>query len=109
MYTVLVRYPLPVPVASEVMLEEFRAAEAMFEAVPGLIRKYFCYDEEVHTGYSVYLWEDEQQARAFYGREFTKTMLEKFDSVPELTFLDTLLVVDNSVKSQLPLREEADE
>ena len=56
MYTVLVRYPLPVPVAREVMLEEFRAAEAMFASIPGLLRKYFCYDEESHTGHSVYLW-----------------------------------------------------
>ena len=95
MYTVLVKYPLPVPVAREVMLEEFRAAEAMFASVPGLIRKYFCYDVGSHTGHSVYLWKDEPSARAFFDRQFTKTMLEKFDAVPELTFLDTLLVVDN--------------
>ena len=95
MFTVLVKYKLPVPVAREVMLEEFLAAEAMFREVPGLIRKYFCYDVGSHTGHSVYLWKDEDTARAFFGRQFTKTMLEKFDAVPELTFLDTLLVVDN--------------
>ena len=95
MFTVLVEYKLPVPVAREVMLEEFRAAEAMFRDVPGLVRKYFCYDAESHTGHSVYLWEDEQSARAFFDRRFTKSMLEKFDAVPQLAFLDTLLVVDN--------------
>lgn len=95
MYTVIVKYPLPVPVEREVMLEEFRAAEEMFQSVPGLVRKYFCYDEASHTGHSVYLWEDEERARAFFGPAFRKTMLEKFDAIPELTFLDTLLVVDN--------------
>ena len=96
MYTVIVKYLLPVPVERDVMLEEFRAAEAKFRAAPGLIRKYFCYDEPSHTGHSVYLWEDEAQARAFYGPLFMKTMLEKFDAVPELTFVDTLLVIDNA-------------
>jgi hypothetical protein len=60
------------------------------------VRKYFCYDEPSHTGHSVYLWEDEARAREFFGPLFMKTMLEKFDAVPQLTFVDTLLVVDNA-------------
>lgn len=96
MYTVIVKYPLPVPVGREVMLEEFRAAEASFKAAPGLVRKYFCYDEPSHTGHSVYLWENEAQAREFFGPRFARAMVEKFDAVPEFTFLDTLLVVDNA-------------
>lgn len=96
MYTVIVKYSLPVPVEREVMLEEFRAAEAKFQSAKGLIRKYFGYDEATHTGHSVYLWEDEARARAFFGPTFLKTMLEKFDAVPQLTFVDTLLVIDNA-------------
>jgi heme-degrading monooxygenase HmoA len=95
MQTVIVKYPLPVPIEREVMLEEFELAEAQFRSLPGLIRKYFCYDEESHTGHSVYLWESEEQARAFFGPQFTKIMQEKFDSTPEWFFVDTLLVVDN--------------
>lgn len=96
MYTVIVKYRLPVPVEREVMLEEFRAAEGKFQSAAGLVRKYFCYDEPSHTGHSVYLWDTEAQAREFFGPRFTRTMLEKFDAVPEVTFLDTLLVIDNA-------------
>lgn len=97
MYTVIVKYRLPVPVERAVMLEEFRAAEASFQSVPGLVRKYFCYDGPSHTGHSVYLWDSEAQARAFFGPRFARTMVEKFDAVPEITFLDTLLIVDNAL------------
>jgi len=95
MFTVIVKYPLPVPIPRDVMMEEFRDAEGRFAALPGLIRKYFCYDEEGHTGHSVYLWEREEQARAFHGEEFTRKMVEVFDAPPECIFVDTLLVVDN--------------
>lgn len=95
MYTVIVKYRLPVPIPGEVMLDEFRAAEDRFVGMPGLIRKYFCYDEAAHTGHSVYLWENEDQARAFHGPEFARKMVEIFDAKPECIFVDTLMVVDN--------------
>lgn len=102
MQTVIVRYPLPVPVEREVMMDEFRQAERQFAATPGLIRKYFCYDEENHTGHSVYLWETEEQARAFHGPQFARKMVEIFDAPPECTFVDTLLIVDNEQGKIIP-------
>ena len=95
MHTVIVRYALPVPVDRQTMFEEFRAAEAQFAALPGLVRKYFCYDEESHTGHSVYLWETEEQARAFHGPQFRRKLVEIFDAPPDMIFVDTLLIVDN--------------
>jgi len=94
-HTVIVKYKLPVPIPRDVMMEEFRAAEARFAAMPGLVRKYFCYDEGNHTGHSVYLWETEEQARAFHGAEVSRKMVEVFDAPPECIFADTMLVVDN--------------
>ena len=38
-------------------------------ATPKLIRKYLRYDESKHTGHSVYLWEGEADARAFFNDE----------------------------------------
>ena len=95
MHTVIVRYALPIGVEREVMLAEFREAEQRFASIPGLLRKYFCYDEASHTGHSVYLWETEEQARDFHGPQFVKKMVEMFDAVPECIFVDTLLIVDN--------------
>lgn len=94
MHTVIVKYPLPAPVSREKMEAGFRAAEAQFSAVPGLIRKYFCYDEAAHTGHSVYLWESAAQADAFFGAPFMAAMKEKFGAVPELFGVDCLLAVD---------------
>jgi len=93
--TVIVRYVLPRPVPRARLLEQFRQAEATFRAVPQLIRKYFCYDEPTHTGHSVYLFESEAAARAFFDTAFVAHMQQKFGATPELQFVDTLLVVDN--------------
>jgi hypothetical protein len=93
--TVIVKYRIPVPVEREDVLDAFQQAVVQFAGLPGLLRKYFCYDEPSHTCHSVYLWDDEELARAFYDRKFIISILEKFDATPEWVFLDCLLVVDN--------------
>ncbi len=64
-------------------------------ATPILIRKYFSYDESEHTGHSVYLWESEGDARAFFNDEFEPVCKAKFGAVPEFFYVDTLMVIDN--------------
>lgn len=95
MHTVLVKYELPKPVPREKMTDIFENSAERFRAVPKLIRKYFCYDEENHTGHSVYLWESEADAKAFFNEEFLARFKERFGASPELFHVDTLLVVDN--------------
>ena len=95
MQTVLVKYALPNPVPRAVLLAGFEQAAPLFRNAPGLIRKYFCYDEAKHTGHSVYLWDSKDSAEAFFGGAFMAQMQEKFGATPELFFVDTLLVVDN--------------
>ncbi|MGH1356214.1 MAG: hypothetical protein ACRBBS_14185 [Thalassovita sp.] len=95
MHTVLVKFVLPSPVPRAALLERFKQSEQRFRGLPNLIRKYFCYDEANQTGHSVYLWTDEAAARAFFNAEFTSNFAQKFGATPELTHLDTLMVVDN--------------
>ncbi len=95
MHTVLVKYSFPKPVARAALLERFKKSEANFRGLPKLIRKYFCYDEATRTGHSVYLWESEAAARAFFSETFLEGFAEKFGCTPELTYVDTLIVVDN--------------
>ena len=94
-YTVLVKYVLPKPAPRAAMMAGFKAAEARFRAAPGLLRKYFAYDEGAHTGHSVYLWESEEAARRFFDDAFLAGFKEKFGAVPELFYVDTLMVIDN--------------
>ena len=95
MHTVLVKYKLPKPVPRAMMLEGFKGVEARFRGIPTLIRKYFCYDEENHTGHSVYLWESEEAAKKVFNDEFVADFQEKFGTTPEFFGVDTLMVVDN--------------
>ncbi len=95
MHTVLVKYVLPGPVPRDKMMEGFREVEGRFRATPKLIRKYFSYDEGSHTGHSVYLWESEADARAFFNDQFLTQFKAKFGADPELFYVDTLMVIDN--------------
>ncbi len=95
MHTVLVKYVLPKPVPRAKLLERFEQSAVRFRTVANLTRKYFCYDEASGTGHSVYLWESEADARAFFSEAFLAGFEEKFGCRPELTFVDTLVVVDN--------------
>ena len=54
-----------------------------FRATPKLIRKDFSYDEREHTGNSVYLWESEAGARAFFNDEFVTGLKAKFGTSAE--------------------------
>ncbi|MCP5397008.1 MAG: hypothetical protein H6918_09830 [Sphingomonadaceae bacterium] len=94
MFTAIVKYQLPGPVPRDAMLAAFKAAEDRFAGVPGLVRKYFAYDEAAHCGHSVYLWECEEQARTFFDESFVQAMQDKFGATPEWYGVDTLLVVD---------------
>ena len=94
MHTVIVKYPLAEARSREQMLAAFKAAEGQFAGLPGLVRKYFAYDEAAHCGHSVYLVTDEASAQAFFGPQFAETMRAKFGAEPEVFGVDTLLVVD---------------
>ena len=101
MYTVLVKYELPEARPRAAMLEGFKAVEALFRSAPQLIRKYFCYDEEAHTGHSVYLWESREAAEAFFNEAFLQGFEAKFGTKPELFMVDNLMVVDNATGQTL--------
>ena len=92
MHTVLVNYVLPGPVPREKMMEGFKQVEGRFRATPKLIRKYFSYDESEHTGHSVYLWGK----RSRYSGVFQQRVRDRLQGeVPELFYVDTLMVIDN--------------
>lgn len=95
MHTVLVTFVLPTAIPRAKILEAFEKSAPRFRAAPGLIRKYYSYDEANHTGHSVYLWESEAAARAYMDDGFVTSFQERFGTTPELFHVDTLVVVDN--------------
>ena len=75
--------------------QRFQASIPVFSAMPGLIRKYFCFDEAKGQGTSVYLWESREAAERCYG---APAFLDRFRAscgcVPAIEYLPAKLVVD---------------
>ena len=52
-----------------------------------------------HSGNaSVLNWESEADARAYFNDEFMTGFKAKFDTVPELFCVETLMVIDNEAE-----------
>ena len=97
MYTTIVTYkPANNKTVAEIE-ESFQASVPMFSSIPGLIRKYFCFDAEKYEGTSVYLWEDRESAeKCFNSPVFQEGFKAAFDCQPQIKYMETRLVVDNS-------------
>jgi hypothetical protein len=92
--TAIVRFKLPADVDAAKAAELFRATAPKYQALPGLIRKYYIYDSASHTGGGCYLWESREAAERFYDANWRKTITERYGN-PELSYFDTPVIVDN--------------
>ena len=96
MITAIVRFKLPDDIDATKAAELFRASAPKYRGLAGLIRKYYLYDAESHTGGGCYLWESREAAARFYDVAWRKMIVENYGSPPELSFFETTVVVDNS-------------
>lgn len=95
MQTVVVKFGVKPGVDRAFLLKAFEGSTGRFATVPGLVRKYFCFDADKTQGFSVYLFASKAQSEAFFSEHFMREMTERFGSRPELYSVDTLLVLDN--------------
>lgn len=73
----------------------FQASIPVFSSMPGLIRKYFCFDEAKGQGTSIYLWESREAAERCYGDPvFLDRFRATFGCDPTIEYTSALLVVD---------------
>lgn len=98
MQTVIVKYALKAGMERSLLLSAFEGSTGKFAPVPGLIRKYFCFDQDKMQGVSVYLFASQKDADGFFSEPFMTEMTNRFGSRPELYSVDTLLVLDNEQK-----------
>jgi hypothetical protein len=94
--TAIVRFKLPDDIDAKKAAELFRASAPKYRGLAGLVRKYYLYDAESHTGGGCYLWESRDAAERFYNEAWRKMIVENYGSPPELAFFETAVVVDNS-------------
>lgn len=99
MYAAIVSYK-PSPAKSPEEIEaRFAAATPMFMNMPGLVRKYFCFDAQQQEGTSVYIWESREAALAcFESPRFREGFRNSFGCEPGIKYVEIKRVVDNSDK-----------
>ena len=95
MITAIVQFQLPAHVDSAAAAEMFRGSAPKYQALPGLLRKYYLYDKASHTGGGCYLWESREAAETFYNAEWRSFIIDRYGSAPRLTFFETPVIVDN--------------
>jgi hypothetical protein len=57
--------------------------------------KYYFFDEKQSLGGGVYIWKNKEAALHWHDEEYRNRIRALYGSEPRITFLDTLLVVDN--------------
>ncbi len=97
MYVTIVTYkPANGKSAAEIG-NSFEASAPFFRSIPGLVRKYFCFDDQAYEGTSVYIWRDRASAEACFGNpDFLARFRKSFGCEPQVKFVEAKFVVDNA-------------
>ncbi|HSU55519.1 MAG TPA: YdhR family protein [Candidatus Dormibacteraeota bacterium] len=93
--TVVTRFELPGGLTPEQIRAAFDEAAPKFRNVPGLVRKQFLRSKDCRTAGAVYLWNDEQAARAFMNERVAPMIRDKFRVEPAIEFYDSPVIVEN--------------
>lgn len=105
MITVIVQFRLPPGTTRDQAAAIFRSTAPHYVGLGGLQRKYYVFGEDGTAG-GVYLWETRAQAEAAYGPDWRQRVTEKYGTPPDLRFLDTPVIVDNTRPGE-PISEHA--
>jgi heme-degrading monooxygenase HmoA len=72
-----------------------RQARGRFEGLPGLRQKTFTVDVQNRRATNVYLWDSEEDARAFFNDELLERVTGLYGVRPTVTFVEVAELVDN--------------
>ena len=97
--TAIVRIKLPSSIKRDQLAKAYEATVPKYQAVPGLIRKYYLLSEDGTTGGGVYLFESREAADKLYDDAFRAAIKERFGAEPEIQYFETPVIVDNELGS----------
>jgi hypothetical protein len=97
MITAVVRFKLPATMDAAKAAEVFQASASRYQGLAGLVRKYYLFDAENHTGGGCYLWESREAAERVYNAEWRKMITERYGAPPDISFFETPVIVDNTL------------
>jgi hypothetical protein len=93
--TAIVRFKLREGTTREQLQSAFEASAPRYQAVPGLVRKYYLSDLDGRTAGGVYLFESRAAAERLYTAEWRAGIEQRFGSAPDIQFFDSPVIVDN--------------
>ncbi len=76
------------------ILDDARSVAERWRREPDLIRKHFLFDGTRET-IGLYLWKNKKAAIAAHDESWRQRIREAHGSEPEISYYDTLMVVDN--------------
>ena len=94
MITVVVKFNLPAETKAKEANARYRSTAPRFQSIPGLIRKYYLFDEETKKGGGCYLFESRAGAEATFNQEW-RTRISELYGEPDVQYFDTSVIVDN--------------
>ncbi len=95
MITVIVEFKLPQPISREQARATFLSTAPKYQAMEGLIRKYYFLSQDGSKAGGVYLWKSRAEADRVYTEDWKKFVREKYGTDPALSYLECPVVVDN--------------
>ena len=101
MITAIVRFKLPASVTAAAAADLFKGSAPKYQALAGLVRKYYLFDEAGRTGGGVYLWESRAAAEKVYTAEWRRMIADRYGAEPEIAYYDTPVIVDNATSQVL--------
>lgn len=90
---VVVTIPLPPGVPRAALPREFQASVPRYQALPGLLRKYYTIGDDHRFG-GVYLWESRQAAEAWFTEAWRAQARATYGADPELTWFEAPVVIE---------------
>lgn len=85
MITAILRFPLAKGTTLNDAKSMLEKSAPNYQAVPGLIRKYYLFGAQDRVGGGVYLWESRQAADRQFSTAWKSMIAERFGTAPEIT------------------------
>jgi len=101
MITAIATFRLPNRLTVDEAKSIFRSTAPRYQAQPGLVRKYYVLSEDGLTAGGVYLWQSRQAADALYTDAWRAFVTEKYGAAPQLVYMETPVIVDNTTQQIL--------
>ena len=95
MITAIVQFDLPPGTSREDAAALYRLSAPRYQALEGLVRKYYLYGDDGRGG-GVYLWTSREAAEAVYNGDWRQMIADRYGVEPEITYFHTPVVVDNA-------------